>query len=190
MENCLFVQWKKPTDASRYVIDGNPCEYSGTEQQNKIMKLFAGVPKFKEICSKKNREDLSPSFRCSYYRNKSSILHFIEGNFEETDFAGRNLVYIFMTSEEEPMKAVEILKEYSSLLGVTPHHEDLEVIKTQLFKKKSIINLVQPYNKLLIWTIITILISLLLYMLLNLQSKELTTNGTPEQTALIEMSSF
>ena len=180
MNNCLFVQWKKPTDPSRYVIDGKSLEYSGTESQYKIMKLFANIPNNKEISSKKNRKDLSPSFRCSYCRGnrEHSILHFIEGNFEETDFAGRKLVYIFMTSEDNPIKAADILREYSAILGVTPHSEDLEEIKKLVFKKKRNIIFPNSYKKIVIWTII-ILISLLLYILLNLQNKQLITNGTP-----------
>ena len=49
MNNCLFVQWKKPTDPSRYVIDGKSLEYSGTESQYKIMKLFSYYAYFKYI---------------------------------------------------------------------------------------------------------------------------------------------
>lgn len=167
MNHCLFVQWKKPTDASRYVIDGETSEYSGTEQQDKIMKLLADVPKYNEICSR-DKDNLSPSFRFSSSRIKSCIFHFIEGNFEETDSAGRKLVYIFMTSESDPQKIVGILKEYSSLLEVTPHHEDLEVIKNYKLKtKKNVINNIKS----LVWTIIATIVLLLLYILLNLRSK-------------------
>ena len=41
MKSFLFVQWKKPTDPSRFVIDGNVSEYSGTELQDGMMKILA-----------------------------------------------------------------------------------------------------------------------------------------------------
>lgn len=165
MKNCLFVQWKKPTDASRFVIDGKVCEYSGTELQDKMMKIFADVPKYKEICSNKNRNDLSSSFRCSYKKTTSSVFNFIEGNFEETDCSGRKLVYIFATSENNSEKIVEILEESASLLGVTPHAEDLEEIKKKDFKRKS-------NNIFFLCATIVITILLLSYMLLNHLSKQ------------------
>jgi hypothetical protein len=171
MNTCLFVQWKKPTDASRYVIDGTPSEYSGTELQDKIMKLLAEVPKYHEICSSKDRDDLSPSFRCSYLRSKSSLLHCIEGNFEDLDFAGRKMVYIFITYENDPEKAVNLLNEYSKMLGVHPHQQDLIEIKKQGFKKKSFCKQIS-FKQTIIWIIIAIIILLLSYMLLNLQSKQ------------------
>ena len=164
----MFVQWKKPTDPSRFVIDGEVSDYSGTEEQDEIMKLFANVPKYKEICSNKKRNHLSPSFRCSYEKiktkTKTSILYFVEGNFEETDYSGRKLVYIFATIENESDKIVRTLKEYASLLGVTPHLEDLEEIKKNEIKK-------QPKIKYLCLSII-IVFSLLLFMLLNLLNKQ------------------
>ena len=171
MNTCLFVQWKKPTDASRFVIDGTPSEYSGTEQQDKIMKLLAEVPKFHEISSRKNRDDLSPSFRCSYGQLKSSVFHSIEGNFEDLDFAGRKMVYIFITKEIDPEKAVNLLNEYSEMLGVHPHQQDLIEIKKQGFKKKSFCKQI-TFKQIIIWIIITIIILLLSYILLNLQNKQ------------------
>jgi hypothetical protein len=164
MRNCLFVQWKNPTDASRFVIDGQACEYSGTELQDKMMKIFANVPKYREICSNKGRNDLSPSFRCSCVKTKSSILNFVEGNFEETDCSGRKLVYIFATFESDSEKIVDLLKESAFLLGVTPHAEDLEEIKKKEFKIKS--------NNILLCVIILTIILLLSYMLLNHLSKQ------------------
>lgn len=163
MKHCLFVQWKKPTDASRYVIDGTVSEYSGTEIQDKLMRLLAEVPKYKEICNNKGRIDLSPSLRCSYLRTKSSVLHFIEGNFEETDFAGRKMVYIFMTRETDSAKAVGILKEYSALLGVTPHLEDLEEIRKQNFTKKNLLKLTGSLKNSILWIIIVTITLLLLF---------------------------
>lgn len=171
MKHCLFVQWKKPTDPSRYVIDGMVSEYSGTEIQDKLMKLLAEVPKYKEICNNKGRIDLSPSFRCSYFRTKSFVFHFIEGNFEDTDFAGRKMVYIFMTSETDSVKAVEILKEYSALLGVTPHQEDLVEIRKQNFKEKTHFKSTDLLKKSIIWIIIVTITFPLLFILLNHQNK-------------------
>lgn len=159
MANYLFVQWKKPTDASRMVIDGEVCEYSGTDLQDKIMKLLSKVPKCKEICSNKNRSDLSPSFRCSYADTKHSRIVFVEGNFIETDIAGRNLVFIFATSENEGVKIAQILQEYALLLGVTPNAEDLNVIRTTKFK-----------NKIKTALCVTIALFVLLFMLLSLLS--------------------
>lgn len=180
MKHCLFVQWKKPTDASRYVIDGTPYEYSGTEEQDKIMKILANVPKYKEICKNKNRKDLSPSFRCSYSTIEKSLLYFVEGNFEDVDSAGRKMVYIFMTHENAPLKIVELLKDYSSKLGVTPHNEDLEEIKKQTFKKEKN-NLIHS----LIWTTIVIITTfLLLSMLQSILNKPSTTNGTQNSTKM------
>lgn len=158
MNNFLFVQWKKPTDASRYVIDGITSEYSATEQQIEIMKIFSGIPKYKEICKNNGRKDLSPSFRCSTAQISGERRYFIEGNFEETDVAGRKLVYIFSTLEANPIKIVEILKQYSTMLGVTPNANDIEEIKKQSFNK---------LNKFRLWVTITI-ISVLLFMLLIL----------------------
>lgn len=160
MKNCLYVQWKKPTDASRYVIDGFTCEYSGTEQQNKIMSFLVGISKFKEIYKNKNREDLSPSFRLSSVRTRTSTWFCVEGNFEEVDVAGRKLVYIYATQDSDPHQIVEKLKEYSSLLGVTPNLNDLKEIEKQKKNKKS--------TKLIIlWIITVITICLLSFMLLN-----------------------
>lgn len=137
MENSfLYVQWVNPTDASRFVIDGVACEYSETDEQKKLVQLMMHIPTFKEICRRKGRVDLSPSFRCSYKNSKDSSFYCIEGNFEEQDSAGRKLVFVFVTHESDTHKCVEILKEYSRLLGVTPHQEDLEEIKKQKFKKK------------------------------------------------------
>ena len=161
MKNCLFVQWKRPTDASRFVIDGQVSEYSGTELQDNVMRLFAGVPNNKEICSRKNRSDLSPSFRCSYKNlGHERSRYFVEGNFDEKDSADRNLVYIFSTLETEGIKVAQILQEYASLLGVTVHAEDLEEIKKHEIKKHT--------NKSILWIII---ILVLLFMLQNLLSK-------------------
>lgn len=184
--NCLFVQWKKPTDVSRFVIDGVTSEYSGTEGQNNIMQLLAKVPKAKEICKNDGRQGFSPSFRCSTLRQRTSQFCFIEGNFKETDFAGRNLVYIFATQETDPQKIAEILQEYSSKLGVTPISTDIEEVKKQSFKKVTSIKI----NTIILWTIIAIVILLLLFMLLTPQNKPSTINGTLELTDSIEMSSY
>lgn len=173
MGNFLFVQWKSPTDASRFVINGEVSEYSGTALQNNLMKILANVPKYKEICSSKNRNDLSPSFRCSYKKTKSSSLNVIEGNFEEKDFSGRNLVYIFATHEDDANKIVQVLKEYASLLGVTPHAEDLEEIQKKISKKKT--------HKIILWITLSIIVLLLLFMLLILLNKLLTTGGIQNQ---------
>ena len=45
MKHCLFVQWKKPTDASKFVIDGKYSEYAGTDIQDKIMKILSDIQK-------------------------------------------------------------------------------------------------------------------------------------------------
>jgi hypothetical protein len=164
MRSCLFVQWKAPTDASRFVIDGSPSEYIGTEQQDDVMRLLADIQKYKEICNNKDRDDLSPSFRFSHTKVKGEKWYFVEGNFEETDVAGRKLVYIFATQESDFPKIVDILIEYASTLGVTTNSNDIEVIKTQTHKKKQ-------FFRTQIWITITIIILLLLFMLLNLQNK-------------------
>ena len=175
--NCLFVQWKKPTDASRFVIDGIKSEYSGTKRQNKIMQLLSEVPKAKEICKNDGRQGFSPSFRCSTLKS----INYIEGNFEETDIAGRNLVYIFATQEPSSQRIAEILQEYSSLLGVTPFSSDIEEIKKQTFKKKT------SYRKIINSIIIAIaIILLLLFMLLTLKNKPSTINGNQEPMDSIE----
>lgn len=159
MRSYLFVQWIRPTDPSRFVIDGKVSEYSGTELQDNIIQVFADVPNFKEICSNKNRNDLSPSFRLSYKKTKNSILNVVEGNFEETDFAGRKLVYIFATKETDSIKIVQILQEYAALLGKTPHHEDIEEIKQKekIYKKKQI-------N--VLWIIMIIIATMTIFLLL------------------------
>lgn len=164
MRSFIFVQWKNPTDASRFVIDGKVSEYSGTDSQDKIMKLFAEVPKYKEIFSNNNNAKFSPSFRCSYLKTRDSILNCIEGNFEETDCSGRKLVFIFATFENESSQISQILREYAGLLGVTPHTEDLEEIEKIKFKKKT-------SNKKILCVSILIAILLLLFMLLNHLSK-------------------
>ena len=156
MTCCLFVQWKKPTDASRFVINGEISEYSGTELQDYFIRLFANIPKFKEICSNKGNSN--------YKHRRKNYLYFVEGNFEETDIAGRNLVYIFATEENDTSKVVKILQEYSSLLGVTPYARDIKEIKKYNFKKKK--------NNKIILCVITTSILLLLFILLNLLNKQ------------------
>lgn len=159
MRDCLFVQWKKPTDASRFVIDGVMSEYKGTELQNRIIKLLSDVPKFKEICNANGDDRLSPSFRCSYHNTKKTLLRFVEGNFEERDTAGRKLVYILCTSEQSSDKVADKLLEYANILGVTPNKSDIEEIRRLNFQKKNL-------NNFLIVTVclIIIIILLLLYM--------------------------
>lgn len=158
MDHFLFVQWKTPTDASRYVIDGISSEYSATKQQVEVMKYFAGVPRYREICKNRGRKDLSPSFRCSYARISGKRRAFIEGNFEETDLAGRKLVYLFSSIESNPDKIVEILKNYSSLLGVTPNANDLEEIKRHSFNNKI---------KVRLWITIMVIATLLFSLLIH-----------------------
>ena len=166
MKSFLFVQWKNPTDPSRFVIDGIVSEYSGTELQDGMMKILANVPKYKEIRSNNSDKDLSPSFRCSYVNTKTSVLNFVEGNFEETACSGRKLVYIFATYENDSNVIAQNLKEYASLLGVSPNSKDLEEIQLTEFKKKR-----KKINKIILCVTITIVILLLLFTLLNLQSK-------------------
>ena len=180
--NLLFVQWKKPTDSSRFVIDGITSEYSGTKSQNDGMQLLALVPKAEEICKNDGRQGFSPSFRCSTLRQQTSQFCFIEGNYEETDFAGRHLVYIFATQETDPQKIVDIIQEYSSKLGLTPFSTDIEEIKKHSFKKKT-------SNRKIIISIIIIAIAIilfLLFMLLTPQNRPSTINGNIEPMDSIE----
>ena len=174
MKHCLFVQWKKPTDASRFVIDGKYSEYSGTDIQDKIMMILSDIQNNKEICSNKGNPKLSPSFRCSYRRSpKNASLYIIEGNFEETDIAGRKLVYIFATYESDSQKWADILKEYASILGVTLNKEDIKEINQisishRVLHTKAIITN-NKNSKSCIITIMIAIIFLLLFMWLNRQ---------------------
>lgn len=170
MNSFLFVQWEKPTDASRYVIDGEASIYSGSELQDEVMRVILNVQNNKDICGRNGCEELSPSFRCSYSKYGSSYLNFIEGNFEETDVAGRKLVYVFATKENESENIVQILKDYSSLLGVTPNEADLKVVRNTNFKNE-VTNTNNKTNNFKPWTIIITIISLLLYILLRLLSR-------------------
>lgn len=136
--NCLFVQWKKPTDPSKFVINGLVSEYNGSEEQNRIIQLMADVSKFKEVYRNNNGDNaFSPSFRCSYHRTRESFLSFVEGNFIETDCAGRKLVYIFGSSEKSSANVADKLVEYANIIGLTPYKADIDAIKAQNFKKKS-----------------------------------------------------
>lgn len=166
MKNFLFVQWKKPTDQSRFVIDGRVSEYAGSEEQNKLMKMLAKIPECKEVGSKKDRSDLSPSFRCSFMNANKSSLKFVEGNFMEKDCTGRQMVYIFATYENDSNTIAHTLEEYAALLGVTPYAADLQVIKKNIFINQS--------NNKTLWIIIAIILVILalLFILLNLQSKQ------------------
>ena len=166
MNSCIWVQWKKPTDSSRFVIDGITSEYSGTDVQNGVMSLLINAPKFKEIAKKRKGDDLSPGFRLSYFRTKEKTYHCIEGNFEETDEVGRNLAYMFLTQEKDPQTVVDILLEYSQKLGVTPYQQDLELIKRQQLKTNN--------NKKIVLCVtiaITIISLLVLFTLLNHQNE-------------------
>lgn len=166
MNSSLWVQWKKPTDSSRFVIDGIPSEYSRTQVQDGVMSLMINAPKFKEIAKKRKGDDLSPSFRLSYFSAKGKTYYCVEGNFEEKDEADRKLVYIFLTQEKDPQTIVNVLLEYSNKLGVTPHQQDLEVIKRQKFNEYN--------NKKIVLCItiaITVISLLVLFTLLNHQNK-------------------
>ncbi|MDD7724402.1 MAG: hypothetical protein SOY07_02215 [Bacteroidales bacterium] len=163
MKNFLFVQWKKPTDASRYVIDGEVSEYSATDQQVEIMTSLADIGNFKELCRNRNNPELSPSFRCSYKKTRSQVRYYVEGNFLETDEADRKLVYIFSAEEKDPFKVAEILTNYATKLGVTPTPKDLEEIKKHRIPNNT--------KKFILWTLIAIAISLLSFTLLNLLSR-------------------
>lgn len=166
MNSCLWVQWKKPTDSSRFVIDGVPSEYSRTDVQDGVMSLLINAPKFKEIAKKRKGDDLSPSFRLSYVSAKGKTYFCVEGNFEEKDEADRKLVYIFLTQEKDSQSIVDILQEYSKKLGVTPHQQDLEVIKSHQFNKYNNTKIV-----LCVTVAITVISLLVLFTLLNHQNK-------------------
>lgn len=159
MRDCIFVQWKKPTDPSRFVIDGILSKYENNDSQNSVIDLFMDIPNYKELCRKGKNDELSPSFRRCYRETQKSFLQFVEGNFEETDSSGRKLVYIFCTSEKSSGKVADKLIEYANILGLTLHAADLEAIRRQDFQKKKL-------NKFLIvilcW-ITVIIIFLLLY---------------------------
>lgn len=165
MHSCLWVQWKKPTDSSRFVIDGISSLYTGTVEQNEIMELLVKVPKFKEICKKQEGDNHSSSFRLSIGKVFDKTYCCVEGNFEETDEANRKLVYILLTQQKDSSQIADILKDYSSKLGVTPLQQDLEAIRNHQFKT---IN----YKKLALCVTTTTITLLLLFMLLNHLSKQ------------------
>ncbi|MDO4949495.1 MAG: hypothetical protein Q4E55_04925 [Bacteroidales bacterium] len=151
------------------------------------MKLIVEVPTYKEICKSAGNRNLSPSFRCSYSGVANGPSYFVEGNFEETDVAGRKLVYIFATSESDTLQAIEVLKRYAALLGVTPNEADLLEIEKHGFKPETLLNkFINTSSKKIVICVIIIL--LLLFMLLSLLNNPSTTNGVPKRTEFIETS--
>ncbi len=158
MRDCIFVQWKKPTDPSRFVIDGILSNYANTDSQNDVINLLMDVPMYKELCRNRGNDELSPSFRRSYRKNKKSFLQFVEGNFKETDTAGRKLVYIFCTSEKSGEEVADKLIEYANILGLTLHEGDLDAIRRQDFKKKNL-------NRILLVTLCLIIVTIIFLLL-------------------------
>lgn len=177
MNNALYVQWKRPTDASRFVIDGEVSEYTGTETEDRFVGAITEIPTLKEIPHNKENNRLSPSFRCWFKRSpKSNVLVFLEGNFEETDFVGRNLVYCFMTRETNPQQIIQILQEYAAKLEVTLHKEDLDElsklrIEEEIQKKNGAsmldFNIIKLNRKICIISILTTLLLFCAWILLS-----------------------
>ena len=129
MNSCLWVQWEKSSDPSRYVIDGEFSLYDNTEPQAQAIDILFNSKDFDIVADSEDFPGVSPSFsvRRGYYQGRRWCC--IEGNYQEKDSDGRNMVFGFISDAKEWAGVYKKLYEYSEKLGRKHYDEDKQCLE-------------------------------------------------------------
>lgn len=130
MNSCLWVQWEKSSDPSRYVIDGEFSLYDNTEPQAQAIDILFNSKDFDIVADSDDFPGVSPSFsvRRGYYQGRRWCC--IEGNYLEKDADGRNMVFGFISDAKDWVGVCNKLYEYSKKLGRNHYDEDIQCLNS------------------------------------------------------------
>jgi len=179
MKNILWTQNETPTKPNTFVIDGAVSQYCGRPDQDEAMRSLTMGPQSKqcenlEYSNARQQLGLSSNFMINVPFVNGI---FIQGLYKERDESGRQMPYMFLTTETNDLASTIIkLREYSALVGKTLVETDLEQIPYLIEilsnqKKKGSSGIVDFYlrNKVVINSLVAIvLLTIIIYIVWNL----------------------
>lgn len=127
----LWSQGLSATDSDYFVIDGESSRDSDTKKQIDVL-VKMNTKQLPLIKKHGEGDNLSSAFKVK----KDKDWFYVEGNFNETDSAGRLRVYRFLIHSNESKEVVSTLQSYAKSLGCSIHQPDIKEI-TRTFNKKN-----------------------------------------------------
>ena len=138
MKAILSHQNAKPNGRDILVINGELCEYRGTEEQDIAQNLTVPSENMKQ------QKFLSWLFRCGgasssmrlYYNKVEGVL--MTSNMISKDEIGRRIVYSFYCDTiNNPTYVRKLLEDYCTMASVKPNLKDCEALEKLLRIQKS-----------------------------------------------------
>lgn len=122
----IYIQRANPESPSFVGLDDKLVKDSDKEYESYHKRLFSSINKIK----------LNKSIGSSHYGFRGRRFA-INGSYLEHDSVGRNMAYIFYTTEQAPAVVSRILTDYSSKMNMTLPDKAGKVIEGAFRKRKA-----------------------------------------------------